>query len=85
MRKLLLSIPVLALGALAGSANAAPLSITGTLATSPAINEALGDQGATQVRWHHRHYHGYRPRYYGYYYPYHRRHHHHRRVVVIYR
>jgi hypothetical protein len=51
----------------AGSVQATPLSASGALATSGAIQQSLPDDGVTKVRYHHhwRHYGWYRGLHYG--------------------
>ena len=52
MRKLLmLSVPAIAVIALVSGSQAAPLSATGSFATSDAIQQAMPGTGVTEVRW----------------------------------
>ena len=53
----------------AGSVQTTPLSASGALATSGAIQRSLPDGGGTKVRYHRhwRHYGWYRGRHYGWY------------------
>ena len=53
----------------AGSVQATPLSASGALATSGAIQQSLPDDGVTKVSYHRhwRHYGWYRGRHYGWY------------------
>jgi hypothetical protein len=95
--RLLLALTGAALFGLSTISQAAPLSATGALAGAPttaAIDEALGDQGATQVHWRGRgrHYGWYRGHHYGWrhrhHYPaygYYPRHRYHRGVSVYVR
>ena len=72
MRKLLTAgVTALLVGVFAGSVQATPLSASGALATSGALQQSLADDGVTKARyhrhwrhygWYHRHW-----RHYGWY------------------
>ena len=71
MRKLLTAgVTAFLVVVFAGSVQATPLSASGALANSGAIQQSLPDDGVTKVRYHHhhwRHYGWYRGRHYGWY------------------
>jgi hypothetical protein len=66
MRKRIVVGVAVVFAALAGAAQAAPLSATGALASSRALEQSLPEQGVTKV-WYHprRHYGWYRGHHYG--------------------
>ena len=70
MRKLLTAgVTALLVGGFAGSVQATPLSASGALATSGALQQSLADDGVTKARYHRhwRHYGWYHRRHYGWY------------------
>ena len=70
MRKMLTAgVTALLVGVFAGSVQATPLSASGALATSGALQRSLADDGVTKARYHRhwRHYGWYHGRHYGWY------------------